>query len=145
MSLATADLPITALPRFAQELVRLVGYKSTMELIRHFGGQRIRFAKTEGADAFEAVSEIIGPHAARTLGEAFNGDDQYIPTCFRAMKDIEKRQIVARFEALARDGVGSRAACNVLAGEFGKSYRQIEMIVNSPLPDLAPTPQASLF
>lgn len=138
-------LPISALPRLAQELVRLIGYNAAMELIRHFGGQRIRFAKTEGSAAFEAVAEIVGPHAALVLSTAYGGEEQYIAKCFQAMKGLERRQIVARFEALSADGLGSRAACNALAGEFGKSYRQIEIIVNSPLPELAETSQASLF
>jgi hypothetical protein len=145
MSVLAAELPATALPRFAQELVRLVGYKATMELIRHFGGQRIRFAKTEGSAAFEALSEVVGPHAARVLGESLGDEERYIPKCFRAMKALEKRQIVARFDAQLAAGFGSRAACNLLAGEFGKSYRAIEIIVHSPLPEVEAPQQAALF
>jgi hypothetical protein len=141
-----APLPVSALPRFVQELVGVVGYGAALDLVLHFGGQRIRFAKTEGSAAFEAIAEIVGPAATRALAAAFGDEERYVPTCFRAMKDLEKRQIVARFEAQLAAGLGSRAACNVLAREFKKSYRAIELIVNSPLPALeAPPQQAALF
>lgn len=144
--MSTPALPIAALPRFVQELVRLVGYGAAMELVRHFGGQRIRFAKTEGSAAHQAIAEVIGSAAARLLGQALDGEEQYVPLCARAMKDLEKRQIVARYEALEREGHGARASCNLLAREFRRNYRSIEIIVNSPLPAAEPAAQqAALF
>lgn len=126
-----SPMPIAELPATAQAFVGVIGYGPTVELIRHFGGQRIRFAKTVGSAAFEAVAEVVGPLNARKLGEAFSVEETYVPRCLKAMKGIERQQIAARFDALLAQGHGSRAAANLLAGEFSKSYRAIEIIVNS--------------
>ena len=125
-----------SLPPVIQELIRLIGHGKTMALVKEFGGQNLLIPKTDASDAWHALAEVIGEPATKKLAEGFGQEHVYIALCHQAMKIDQRRRIVARYDKLLKDGHGSRAAVEMLVREFRPiSYRWVERIVNSPLPE----------
>lgn len=125
-----------ALPQVIQEIVRLIGHGPAMALVREFGGQEPRIPKAEGSDTWAALVEVIGEPATRLLARAFGGEPLYIALCDKALKADRNRRMIARYEKLLRQGHSSRGAVSVLVREFRPiCNRQVEKIVNAPLPE----------
>lgn len=136
-----------SLPPVIQELVGLIGYGNTMALVRKFGGHNLLIPKTDASDVWHALAEVIGEAYTRVLAAARGGEYLYIALCSRALKIQQRHLLVTRYEQLIKAGNGSRAAVEMLVMEFRPiSYRWVEIIVNSPLPE-APVlaPQGELF
>lgn len=139
---------MSLLPPVIQEIVRLIGHGKAMALVREFGGQELRIPRTEGSDTWAALCEVIGEPATKQLAAAMGGGEPvYIALCDKAMQADRNRRMVARYEALLAEKHSGRGAVSVLVREFGPiSYRRVEIIVNSPLPEPAETvAQGSLF
>ncbi len=125
-----------ALPRIIQEIVDLVGHGKAMALVDAFGGQELRIPRTEASDTWAALAEIIGERAMKKLAESFGGGEPiYIAFCDAALRADRNRRMIARYESLLRDGHTGGGAVSVLVREFRLSYRQIEKIINAPLPE----------
>lgn len=123
------------LPPMIQEIIRLIGYTKTMELVREFGGQELRIPKTDEGDAWAALSEVIGLRAMKILANEFGGEMLYIALCDKAVRADRSRRMISRYDTLLSNGHSGRAAVSILVKEFGPiSYRQVEKIINSPLP-----------
>jgi len=126
-----------ALPEIVQRLVGLIGHTKTMALIDEFGGQTIRFPRDETTALFESLVETIGRTATLTLGAELGGwqaDERYIPFCRDAIRADRNRAIINRYDALLAGGHSCRGAISVLVREHKLSNRQIQKIVNQPLP-----------
>lgn len=124
-----------ALPAVIQDIVRLIGYGRAMDMVREFGGQELRIPRAEGCDTWAALVEVIGERATRKLAAEIGIEREiYIARCDRALKIERNRKMVARYEKLLYTGHSGRGAVSVLVREFRLSYRQIEKIVNSPVP-----------
>lgn len=139
---------MSTLPPVIREIVRLIGHGKAMALVREFGGQALRIPRSEGSDTWAAIAEVIGEPATTKLAATMGGGEPiYIALCHQAMKVDRNRRMIARYEALLAQGMSSNGAVSVLVREFAPiSYRQVEKIVNSPLP--APTEvvaQGALF
>ena len=137
-----------SLPVVIQEIIALIGHGKAMALVREFGGQELRIPRGEGNDIWAGLVEVVGESATIALSKAFGGADPiYIALCDRALKADRNRRMISRYEALLRDGHSGRGAVSVLVREFRPiSNRQVEIIVNSPMPE--PTGfglQAQLF
>ncbi len=125
-----------ALPSVIQELVALIGHAKTMALVQEFGGQELRIPRTEASDTWAALAEIIGEPAMKGLAKYFGGGEPiYIAFCDAALRADRNRRMIARYESLLRDGHTGGGAVSVLVREFRLSYRQIEKIINAPLPE----------
>lgn len=137
-----------ALPSTIQTIVDIIGHGPAMELVRALGGQNFRFpARRDGAN-WEALVEIIGERMAIKLQTRFAGTETYIAVCQLALRADRNRRMIARYDALLREGHSSRGAVSILVQEFRPfSYRGIEKIVNGPVPSAAPemATQGSLF
>ena len=106
-----------------------------MALVREFGGQDLRIPKEAGRDTWEAFAEIIGESATKALAAEMGGADVYIALCHNALKRDRNRKMIAKYEKLIKQGLSGRGAVSVLVREFRPiSYRQVENIINSPLP-----------
>lgn len=137
-----------ALPDVIQELIRLIGHGKTMALVHEFGGQELRIPRTDVSDTWAALAEVIGELATRILASTFGGGDPlYIALCDKAIKQERNRKMIARYETLLNSAHSGRGAVSILVREFGPiSYRQVEKIVNSPLPEPSTVAmQAELF
>lgn len=139
--------PGSALPSVIQEIVDIIGHGPAMELVRAFGGQELRIPKTDAKDTWAALVEIIGEPMTKKICGAFGGEPIYIALCERALRRDRNRRMIAQYEDLLALGHSARGAVSVLVREFRPiSNRQVEKIVNSPLPDLStPVRQSSLF
>lgn len=135
------------LPVVVQEIIRHIGHGHAMTLVREFGGQDLRIPRGEGSDLWAALAETIGERATKALCAALGGEEIYIALCHQALKHDRNRKMIARYEKLLAQGHSSRGAVSILVREFRPiSNRQVEKIVNSPLP--APSTvavQAQLF
>lgn len=130
MKINETNLTIEQLPQSLQEIAKVIGVEATMDLVRHFGGTRLHFAKTS-CKAFTKVAEVVGIDKALILGETFNDNELYLPTAYHALKKIERTEMIRRYNEMLANKLSARVACNDLAREFGKSCRQVENIVNS--------------
>jgi Mor family transcriptional regulator len=136
-----------ALPPVIQMLIEIIGHRATMSLVREFGGQELRIPREEGSDTWAALVEVIGERAMKRLAAEIGVEREiYIAKCERALKQDRNRKIIVRYEKLLRDGHSGRGAVSMLVREYKLSYRQIENIVNSILPEPSNTAvQAQLF
>lgn len=137
-----------ALPAVIQEIIGIIGHGRAMALVHEFGGQELRIPKTEGSDTWAALVEVIGETAMIALAKALGGGEPlYIALCQQALKQDRNRKMIGRYESLLKQGHSGRGAVSILVREFRPiSNRQVEKIVNSPLP--APstvTSQGQLF
>ena len=128
-----------ALPTVINEIIGIIGHGRAMSLVHEFGGQELRIPKTEGGDTWAALAEVIGEKAMVALAKHLGGGEPlYIALCQQALKQDRNRKMIARYDSLLRESHSSRGAVSILVREFRPiSYRQVEKIVNSPLP--APT------
>lgn len=136
-----------SLPAVVQEIVGIIGHGPAMELARAFGGQELRVPRAEGSDTWAALVETIGERATKALCAAMGGEEIYIAMCHHALKHDRNRKMIARYEKLLAQGHSSRGAVSVLVREFRPiSNRQVEKIINSPLPEPSTVAlQAQLF
>lgn len=126
-----------SLPAGIQEIIRAIGPGPAMVLVQTFGGQEIRIPRSAGSEAWAVLVEAIGEASTRQLAAALGGGDPiYIALCMRALKADRNARMIARYDALLGEGNSGRRAVAQLVREFAPiSYRQIETIVNSALPD----------
>jgi hypothetical protein len=137
-----------SLPAVIEEIVGIIGHGKAMALIGEFGGQELRIPKTDGSDTWAALAEVIGEPAMKLLAAALGGGEPvYIALCHRALIADRNRRLIARYENLLRDDHSSRGAVSIIVREFRPiSYRTVEKIVNSPLPEPSGVAlQAQLF
>ena len=124
-----------SLPAVIQEIVRLIGHGPAMSLVREFGGHELRIPRAEGGDTWAALVEVIGERATKRLSAEIGVEREiYIAKCDEAIRTDRNRKMIARYEKLLHTGHSGRGAVDVLVREFRLSNRQIEKIVNSPLP-----------
>ena len=127
-----------SLPATIEALIGIIGHSKTRDLVREFGGQNLRIPRTEMSEVWGALVEVIGEKATRRLSDALGGEGEiYISKCDAAMRDDRNRKMIQRYDQLMREGHSARGATSVLVREVKLSYRQIEIIVNAPVPEAA--------
>lgn len=128
------------LPPTIQSIVELIGHAKAMALVSEFGGQEIKFPRTEASDTFHALVEVIGLPATRKLGAALNAEGYiYIAMCTRPLKLERNRNLIKRYDQLLAEGHSGRGAVSILVREFRPiNCRQVERIVNAPMPEAQP-------
>lgn len=137
-----------ALPAVISDIARIIGHGKTMSLVAEFGGQELRIPRTECSDTWAAIAEVIGERATRLLAAEFGGGEPiYIALCAEAIRQDRNRRMIARYETLLSEQHSGRGAVSILVREFGPiSYRQVEKIVNMPVPEPSAMPlQGMLF
>lgn len=124
------------LPAVIQEIVRCIGHAPAMALVHEFGGQELRIPQGEGNDVWAALAEVIGEANTRRLTAAMGGNRIYIALCTAALRADRNRRMILRYEALLREGHRTGGAIAILTREFRPiCYRQVEQVVNAPLPE----------
>lgn len=117
-------------PEMAKDLVRVVGLKATLAIIRICGGTEIRFPSTGcgGSETFQLIEEDIGKDQADALRHEFGGcEPTYIPVCYRAMKALRNIEIIRAYDEKTKTKSGRRAIYE-LALEHRLSNRAVEII-----------------
>ena len=138
------------LPKSAQNLVRLIGFELTMEMVRQMGGVEFCFPVQPEGREYDWLAEVVGKRAAKVLQTEYKGEPFYVPLCTRALKAGRNRLLIAAYEEKIRAGRSGRAAVReiLLDSRFrGISYRTVENIVNKPTPPSMPemAVQGTLF
>lgn len=137
-----------ALPPTIRNFVAKIGHSDTMALVRELGGRDFRFPAGRSGANYEYLVEIVGVRSANILVAECNGDEIYIALCDNALRADRNRRMIARYDALLKDGHSSRGAVGILVQEFRPiSNRTVEKIVNGPVPTMAPemVAQGQLF
>lgn len=126
-------------PRIA-ELVQLIGIDAVLQLVQaRLLGREWRVGATHDCEFWRAWSDVIGEGLTETVRAAWVGCDAiYLANCSALLRAEQHRQIVARYDALVADGMGSRAAIHQLCREKGYSDRWLRSIINRPTPPPAP-------
>lgn len=118
------------------EVVPIIGWEATLELVRAFGGTRLYIPKVTRLDEEHNLVQAIGEDAARKLAKKHPSRLMVIPRGTSLFNARRNEAIRRRFDA------GESAP--KLALEFGLCERQVRNILND-LPDTTPPPQADLF
>ncbi len=122
LEIAEADLPPTA-----RNLVRLVGWRGAMALIREMPGTRIYCPgrspdHSRAADArFGAVAELVGHRNAERLYAHYRAGIVEIPNCRAAVRAARDRTLRAMYDA--------GATVEQICARFGLSRRQVFYIL----------------
>ncbi len=117
-------------PEMAKDLIRVVGLKATLTIIRICGGTEISFPSTGngGGEVFQLIEEAIGKDKADGLRYEFGAREPiYIPVCYRAMKELRNIEIIRAYDEKTKTKSGRRATCE-LALEYRLSSRAVEII-----------------
>lgn len=137
-----------ALPATIQTIVAHIGHADAMAMVQALGGREFRFPCSKTSDNWEYLVEIVGIKSADKLFEVFRGTDVYIALCSNALRADRDRRMITRYDELLRNRYSSRAAVNIIVGEFAPiSDRTVKKIVNGPIPSMASdmVAQGSLF
>lgn len=121
-------LSLAHLPRTARDLVDLIGLPATSRLIEARGGQVLAIPKCKrarGEARLIDLADIVGMIAARKITQRYGGEYLTVPSCKRAFIAVRDADLLARFDALDKAGVGARKIANQLAAEFALNERTI--------------------
>lgn len=104
-----------------RDLVTLLGYAPTIELLRAWGGRRLKVPATMHQD--HALVFTVGWDAARKLAAAYGGADALdLPAERNHLVDLRNAALVAEF--------GRGRTISWLAHHFGLSRRQVNSVLD---------------
>ncbi|ENO91996.1 Mor transcription activator family protein [Thauera mechernichensis] len=139
MSRTSLAILETDLPASVRDLVRWVGWRGAMALIREMPGARI-YSPMRGphwsarADArFARVAELVGERNAEKLYEIIAGTAFEVPNCRAALRRARNRAVRASFDA--------GAPVEALCVDFGLSRRQVYSVLKEADEPTAETPR----
>lgn len=131
------------LPPIVQEMMEVIGFEATEQLVRKLGGTPIRFSY--GEHYFPRLVEAIGQKSAEKLQHHFDREVLYLPRCAIALRIMRNQRFVAEFERLRDEGVSGRMAMLTLCPKYGISDRQGWAIVKGLHQSSEPISQGILF
>lgn len=125
-------LPIyeSDLPPGARDLVRWVGWRGAMAMVREMPGARIYSPRrgpssSPSADArYARVAELVGERGAARLYREIIGTPFEVPTCRLAMRRARDRAMRAAFDA--------GASVEQLCADFNLSRRAVFYLLKRP-------------
>lgn len=103
-----------------QDLVDLVGHQASIELLRAFGGRRLKIPGEIHHD--HALVFCVGQDAARKLAQAYGGTDLDVPAERNYLVDLRNSAIVAEFKR--------GRTISYLGHTYGVSRRQVNSILD---------------
>ena len=104
-----------------QDLVELIGYQPTIELLRAWGGRRLKVPATMHQD--HALVFIVGWDASQKLAEAYGGADALdIPAERNFLIDLRNAALLEAFH--------SGRTITWLSRKFGLSRRQVNSVLD---------------
>lgn len=103
-----------------QDLVRLIGHKGAIELLRAWGGRRLKVPSEMHQD--HALVFVVGWGAARALAQAYGGTDLDVPAERNLLVDLRNDAIRVEF--------GRGRSISWLSLTYGVSRRQVNSILD---------------
>lgn len=133
------------LPQSVLEIIDVIGFTATEQLVRKIGGARFKFGKGKiGTQRLEMLIDAIGEEKTNELLKVFGGDEFYLPRCGDALRELRNQRFRAEFsEMKIRDGVSGLMAMTVLCPKYGISDRMGYQILKQKTPPSLP--QNELF
>lgn len=105
-----------------RDLVELLGYAPTIELLRAWGGRRVKVPATMPSD--HALVYIVGWDAAQKLARGYGGADPLdLPAERNHLVDLRNAALVAKFQR--------GATITQLHQDFGLSRRQVNSVLDA--------------
>lgn len=118
------------LPPIVLDIVEIIGFESTEQLIRKLGGASVRFSC--GQFYYPKIVEAVGAENANLLRHYFGGkQDPYIPRCAEALRMLRNQRFKAEFDALKQQNISGRMAMVELCPKFAISERHGWDIIHS--------------
>lgn len=126
-----------SLPAGIKSIVDVIGHTKAMLLVGVFGGGWIVFPRQPGSDTWRELADLIGEADTQRLGVAFGGANNrmYIAKCAAALRAERNKAIIGRYDELLGLGNSGNKAVAAMVKEFYLSYRQLENIINAPVPE----------
>ena len=134
------------LPESMVTLIGLIGMEAAFALVKHLGGTTFPVSEKstkQGKIRYAMLAEIVGERVADKLTITHGSMNLYIPRCFEAMRELQKRMIRRQFDELTRNMTATDAVIQ-LAITFKIADRTVWNIIKTTdkLPEHA---QSSLF
>lgn len=104
-----------------QDLVQMIGHKATIELLRAWGGRRLKVPSEMHQD--HALVFIVGWDAAHRLASEYGGTDVDVPAERNLLVDL-------RNDAIRADFVDRSRSISWLANTYGLSRRQVNSVLD---------------
>lgn len=129
------------LPQTVLDIIDVIGFEATEQLIRKLGGASVRFSC--GRYYYPKVVDAVGVENAKLLRHYFGGkQDPYIPRCSEALRMLRNQRFKAEFDQLKAEKMSGRMIMLELCPKYAISERHAWDIVQR---FEATTNQASLF
>jgi len=127
-----ADI-IAALPASVRKLVVLLGYVPTMQVIQHFGGERLYVPTTMSRRAGARLLAALGTKAAGTLVAARGGKvlEVPLPTSIsrRVARPVRDTAVRVEFDAAIAAGTAKHQAIAALVSRYEITARTVWRIL----------------
>lgn len=118
------------LPPIVLDIVEIIGFEQTEQLIRKFGGASVRFSC--GRFYYPKIVEAVGAENAKLLRHYFGGkQDPYIPRCAEALRMLRNQRFKAEFDQLKAEKMSGRMIMLELCPKFAISERHGWDIIHS--------------
>jgi Mor family transcriptional regulator len=120
------------LPPVVQELVELVGYHETEQLIAALGGTSFlvsKLVRTAGSRNAGVLAQTVSTDAARKIAGRFGGEELYIPRCDAALREWRNQRFIAEYNQMLAAGDSGRYALMTLCPRYQISDRQAKKIL----------------
>lgn len=103
------------------DLVQLIGHQHAIELLRAWGGRRLKVPADIGQD--HPLAFTVGLESAQKLASHYGGTDVDLPAERNFLIDLRNAAILVQFRA--------GRSISSLAEEFGVSRRQVNSILDA--------------
>ncbi|MBN5319124.1 hypothetical protein JY479_03700 [Serratia marcescens] len=120
------------LPSVVIELISLIGYAKTEEMISHLGGITFKVGKSvrkKGNRRGELLIELLGKETAAIIEKHFGSEPLYIPRCDSALREWRNRRFIDEHNALVAAGESSRFARITLCPKYGVTDRWAQKLL----------------
>lgn len=133
------------LPESVQELIQVIGWADTIQLITQFGGTTLPMPSgttSIGRETLALLSDTMGEDVTETLAAYYGGAPLYIPRCATAIRRARNNAIIDEFENCVRADKTATSTVTALALKYKLTDRRIWTILKVTPPNDQP---AELF
>ena len=119
-----AELSPELLPDVVTDIVSIIGYPKTLQLLQALGG--LDFAMPTGektGPSATLLTNAVGSDAAKLLMQAFGGERLYIPRCISAFVQLNNQSFCRDVRRMVEGGQTQKAAIHLYAPQYGFSER----------------------
>lgn len=109
------------LPEVVLEMIDVLGFADTQQVIDKFGGTRLYFM--DKAHYYKLIKDTINEDVAKKMRDFFRTESVYIPRCEVALRLLRNLQFKAEYDYLTNNGVSGRMAMVQLCPKYNITDR----------------------